>query len=112
MNKEEILEKSRQENKNRDIAEIDRARSASRFAMLFSLCFIVIYTMLSMLSLFATSRVNYGMIATEFCMIFAMNLHKAIKSRTSADIAVAALNGLAFAMFTFMAVCELFGLKP
>ena len=52
------------------------------------------------------------MIATEFCMIFAMNLHKAIKSRTSADIAVAALNGLAFAMFTFMAVCELFGLKP
>lgn len=109
MNKEEILAKSRQENKNRDIAEIDRARSASRFAMLFSLCFIVIYTMLS---LFATSRVNYGMIATEFCMIFAMNLHKAIKSRTSADIAVAALNGLAFAMFTFMAVCELFGLKP
>ncbi len=109
MNREEILAKSRQENKNRDIAEIDRARSASRFAMLFSLCFIVIYTMLS---LFATSRVNYGMIATEFCMIFAMNLHKAIKSRTSADIAVAALNGLAFAMFTFMAVCELFGLKP
>ncbi|MBR6996384.1 MAG: hypothetical protein IKH96_10255 [Ruminococcus sp.] len=109
MNKEEILAKSRQENKNRDIAEIDRARSASRFAMLFSLCFIVIYTMLS---LFATSRVNYGMIATEFCMIFAINLHKAIKSRTSADIAVAALNGLAFAMFTFMAVCELFGLKP
>ena len=109
MNREEILAKSRQENKNRDIAEIDRARSASRFAMLFSLCFIVIYTMLS---LFATSRVNYGVIATEFCMIFAMNLHKAIKSRTSADIAVAALNGLAFAMFTFMAVCELFGLKP
>lgn len=109
MNKEEILEKSRQENKNRDIAEIDRARSASRFAMLFSLCFIVIYTMLS---LFASNHVNYGMIATEFCMIFAMNLHKAIKSRTSADITVAALNGLAFAMFTFMAVCELFGLKP
>ena len=109
MNREEILAKSRQENKNRDIAEIDRARSASRFAMLFSLCFIVIYTMLS---LFASNRVNYGVIATEFCMIFAMNLHKAIKSRTSADIAVAALNGLAFAMFTFMAVCELFGLKP
>ena len=109
MNREEILAKSRKKKKNRDIAEIDRARSASRFAMLFSLCFIVIYTMLS---LFASSRVNYGMIATEFCMIFAMNLHKAIKSRTSADIAVAALNGLAFAMFTFMAVCELFGLKP
>ncbi|MBQ6168843.1 DUF6442 family protein [Ruminococcus sp.] len=109
MNREEILAKSRQENKNRDIAEIDRARSASRFAMLFSLCFIGIYTMLS---LFASSRVNYGMIATEFCMIFAMHLHRAIKSRTSADIAVAALNGLAFAMFTFMAVCELFGLKP
>ena len=82
MNREEILAKSRQENKNRDIAEIDRARSASRFAMLFSLCFIVIYTMLS---LFAASRVNYGVIATEFCMIFAMNLHKAIKSKTSAE---------------------------
>lgn len=109
MNKEEILAKSRQENKNRDIAEIDKTKSASRFALIVSMCFIVIWTMLSLI---ATSRVNYAVIATEFSIVFSMWLYRAIKSRTSADIALAAINGLVFAIFTFMAVCELFGFKP
>ncbi|MBP5378404.1 MAG: hypothetical protein J6Y64_02555 [Ruminococcus sp.] len=109
MNKEEILAKSRKENKNRDIAEIDKTRNASRFAIIISVCFIAIYTCLSFA---AGKRVNYGMVATEFCILFAMNIHKAIKSRTSTDIFLAASMGFVFAIFTFMAVCELFNIKP
>ena len=33
MNREEILAKSRQENKNRDVAEISQTKDASRFAI-------------------------------------------------------------------------------
>ena len=41
MNKEEILAKSRQENKNRNIAEIDKTKSSSRFAIIFTMFFAV-----------------------------------------------------------------------
>ena len=109
MNKEEILAKSRQENKNRDIAEIDKAKSAARFSMSFSLIFICIFTTLSII---ATSRVNYGVIATEFSIVFSMWLYRAIKSKAATDIVCAAFSGLPFLMISFIAVCELFGFKP
>ena len=109
MNKEEILAKSRIENKNRDIAEIDKAKSASRFSIIFSMCFIVIFTMLS---LCATGRVNYGVIATEFCITFSMQLYKAVRSKNTADIVCAIISGATFLLLSFIAVCELFGLKP
>lgn len=109
MNKEEILAKSRLENKNRDIAEIDKAKSAARFSIVFSMGFIVIFTMLS---LFAISRPNYGVIATEFCIVFSMQLYKAVKSKNTADIVCAIISGATFLLMSFIAVCELFGFKP
>ncbi len=109
MNKEEILAKSRQENKNRDIAEIDKAKSASRFALIISMVFTVLWTMLSII---ATSRVNYGVIATEFCMVFSIQLYRAIKSKKAADSLLAALSGITFLIPTFIGICELFGFKP
>ena len=109
MNKEEILKKSRQENKNRDIAEMDKLKNASRFAIIVSMCFIAVFTILS---LFVKCRVNYGVIATEFSMIFSIHLYKAIKERTLESIIYAAIIGFVFAIFSFMAVCELFGFKP
>ncbi|WP_297961251.1 DUF6442 family protein [uncultured Ruminococcus sp.] len=109
MNKEEILAKSRQENKNRDIAEIDKSKNASRFALIFSMCFIVLLTTLSFI---ATGHVDYGVIATEFSITFSMYLYRAIKSRSAADIFCAAAMGFTFAVSTFMAVCELFNIKP
>lgn len=109
MNKEEILAKSRQENKNRDIAEIDHFKSAARFALIISMAFTALWTMLS---LFATQRVNYGIIAVEFCMSFSTWLYRAIKSKKAADILLAAVSGLTFLIPAFIGICELFGLKP
>ncbi len=98
MNKEEILTKSRQENKNRDIAEIDKFKNASRFAIIVSMCFIAVFTILSLL---VKCRVNYGVIATEFSMIFSIHLYKAIKERTLEKIIYAVITGFVFAMFSW-----------
>ena len=109
MNKEEILAKSRQENKNRDFAEMDKAKNASRFAIIVSAGFTCLWTILSVV---ATSRVNFAVIATEFCMLFTFHLYKAVKHKTSDSIICAAVMGASFLLTAFMAVYELFGSKP
>lgn len=105
MNKEDILAKSRQENKNRDVAEISQTKDASRFAIILSLVFYCIY---SMLALFADKPFNSGVSAIETCVIFAVYLHKSIKTRKNEHILCAVLMGAAFLMFSFVAIIELF----
>ena len=105
MNKEEILEKSRHENKNRDISEISQTKDASRFAIIFSLAFYIIYSTLTMI---AHKPLNKGIAAMETCIMFAVYLHKSIKTRKSEHILCAVLMGAAFLMFSFVAITELF----
>ena len=105
MNKEEILEKSRHENKNRDIFEISQTKDASRFAIIFSLAFYIIYSTLTMI---AHKPLNKGIAAMETCIMFAVYLHKSIKTRKSEHILCAVLMGAAFLMFSFVAITELF----
>jgi hypothetical protein len=104
MNKEEILAKSRQENKNRDIAEIDKTRSASRFAIIFTMLFTCIFAVTTLL---ITDKINYGALATAICMLFSMQLYRAIKSKNIGDILCAAVIGLFFLILTYIAVHEL-----
>ena len=99
MNKEEILAKSRKENKGHDVAEADKARSAAKFAITASLTFTALWTMLSV-------------IAAEFCMVFSMQLYSALKSRKLADVFLALLSGSAFIMMTAIAICELLNIRP
>ena len=108
MNKEEILEKSRQENKNRDIAEIDRAKSDSRFAVILTMLFTCLYAVITLL---ITGKMNYGALATAICMLFSMQLHRNIKNKNTGDILCASVICLFFLLLTFMAVRELFGLN-
>ena len=105
MNKEEILAKSRHENKNRDISEISQTKDASRFAIIFSLAFYIIYSTLTMI---AHKPLNKGIAAMETCVMFAVYLHKSIKTRKSEHILCAVLMGAAFLMFSFVAITELF----
>ena len=78
MNKEEILAKSRKENKNRDIAGMDINKNASRISLIFSLFFIMF---LMTLTWIAGKHMNHGIIATEYSMIFLLFLYKAIKTK-------------------------------
>ena len=109
MNKEEILAKSRQENQNRDIAEIEKAKSSSRFAIIFTMFFTCIF---SVMTLLITDKMNYGALATAICMLFSMQLYRAIKSKNTGDILCTALIGLWFLLLTYIAVRDLFSLKP
>ncbi len=109
MNKEEILAKSRKENKGHDVAEADKARSAAKFAITASLTFTALWTMLSFI---AAHRVNFAVIAAEFCMVFSMQLYSALKSRKLADVFLALLSGSAFIMMTAIAICELLNIRP
>jgi len=105
MNREEILAKSRHENKNRDISEISQTKDASRFAIIFSLAFYIIYSTLTMI---AHKPLNKGIAAMETCVMFAVYLHKSIKTRKSEHILCAVLMGATFLMFSFVAIMELF----
>ena len=109
MNKEEILEKSRKENKNRDYVEIDCMKKSTFFAMMCSICFTCLWTLLSII---ATWRVNFAVIATEFFMIFSMHLYKAIKRKKGVDIFCAASSGFTFLIVFTIAICELFNIRP
>ena len=57
MNKEDILAKSRQENKNRDIAGMDINKNASRISIAFSMFFILF---LMLLTRIAGKHMNHG----------------------------------------------------
>ncbi|MBR5684020.1 MAG: hypothetical protein IKW96_12220 [Ruminococcus sp.] len=109
MNKEEILAKSRQENKNRDYAEIERLKKSTFFALMCSIGFTCLWTVLSLI---ATWRVNFAVIATEFFMIFSMHLYKAVKSKKPVDIFCAASACFSFLIFFTIAICELFNIRP
>lgn len=109
MDKAEILEKSRKENKGRDISEDEQSKNAARFGVVFGVCFIVIITFLSIA---AGSKMMYGVVATEFCILFAMNLYNAIKRKTAKFILMAVSNAIPFVIFTFITVCEMFQVFP
>ena len=69
MNKEEILAKSRQENKNRDIAEIENGKSASKFAVITSAIFAGVLFILEAVITGHNNNSLWAMLAFMNCMM-------------------------------------------
>ena len=69
MNKEEILAKSRQENKNRDIAEIENSKSASKFAIITSAIFAGVLFLLEGIITGHNNNSLWAMLAFINCML-------------------------------------------
>ena len=109
MDKEEVLAKSRMENKGRDMPVIEERKSSARFAIIIGFCFMAV---IAVLSLIAHSKMIYGVVAMEFCIVSAMNLYNAIKKKERKPIIMAATTGLTFLLVTFMMVCEIFKVYP
>ena len=95
MDKDEILMKSRMENKGRDMPMIEDHKNSARFAVIFGLCFIAV---IGVLCLIVHSKMIYGVAATEMCMVFA--------------IIMAATNVIPFLLLTGITVCEIFNIHP
>ena len=109
MNKEEILAKSRKENKNRDIAGMDINKNASRISLVFSLFFILF---LMTLTWIAGKHMNHGIIATEYSIIFPLFLYKAIKTKNALNIICAVIAGLCLIIFTVNTIRDIFDIYP
>ena len=109
MNKEEILEKSRQENKNRDIAGMDINKNASRISLIFSLLFILFLLIMTRI---ADKHINPGVIATEYSIIFPLFLYKAVKTKSALNIICAILAGLGLIVFTVITIRDIFDIYP
>ena len=109
MDKDEILAKSRMENKGRDMPVIEERKSSARFAIIFGFCFMAV---IAVLSLITHSKMIYGVVAMEFCIVFAMNLYNAIKKKERKPIIMTATTGITFLIATFMMVCEIFKIYP
>ena len=79
MNKEEILERSRKENKNQDVFEKDIIIKSNRYACIASA---ILATLFLVVQIFTGGGINYGLYAVVFSMPMAgfwykyLTLHK------------------------------------
>ena len=93
MNREEILEKSRKENKNQDIAELELIKQASHLA---AKAGILLCCILSVVDVLVTGRVNYACWMVYAGMNAVLLLVKFQKSRMREELAALALYSVIF----------------
>ena len=95
------------ENKGRDMPKIEEGKNSARFAIIIGFGFIVI---MALLSLIAHSKMIYGIVATEFCIVFAMSLYNAIKKKERKYIIMTITTFIAFVVLSYFTVCEIFNI--
>lgn len=86
MNKEEILEKSRSENKDQDLYEKEVMKDASQAGVLTAG---VLATIFFIIQIFAGGGMNYGLYSIVFAINSATFIYKAIKLKRKHEIFVA-----------------------
>ena len=99
--------KSRMENKGRDMPKIEEGKNSARFAIIIGFGFMLI---MALLSLIAHSKIIYGIVATEFCIVFAMSLYNAIKKKERKYIIMTVTTFIAFVVLSYFTVCEIFNI--
>ncbi|MEA4911151.1 MAG: DUF6442 family protein [Oscillospiraceae bacterium] len=104
MNKEEILEKSRKENKNKDMAEIEAIKRASRIAAITGavLCMVI-----SVLDWNITKTINWACWTVDFGMMSVLNAWQYFKLRYKKNLVLATISILLLALFGYGYIFEL-----
>lgn len=97
MNKEEILERSRKENKNQDIFEKDVIIKGNYYACIASA---IIATIFFVVQIFTGGGMNYGLYAVVFAMPMAGFWFKYIKLRKKHELLVAICYTVVVIMFS------------
>jgi hypothetical protein len=88
MKKEEILEKSRQENKNKDIVELEAINKACGIAIIVGLS---VCCVINILSVFLKESMNYESLAIYLSIMGTLFLVKYIKLRRKHELLIAIL---------------------
>ncbi|MFA5341735.1 MAG: DUF6442 family protein [Clostridia bacterium] len=85
MNKEEVLARSRKENRNQDFAEIECLKQAGKIAYIIGCGVCVI---ISLLQWYFTKTINWGCWVVNFSILGTVFLIKAIKLRKKHEILI------------------------
>lgn len=97
MNREEILEKSRTENKNQDVYEKEVIRDAANYG---ACAAGILATIFFVIQIFVGGGMNYGLYAVVFAIPAAGFIYKAIRLRRRHEIVVACIYAVATLMFS------------
>jgi cell division protein FtsW (lipid II flippase) len=106
MNKEDILEKSRKENKNKDIAELEVICQASKIAGRVGM---LICCAIAILEIIFTGRPNFGTWTIYFSILATLMLVKYIKLHRKHELWIAVLYIACFVAFLAAYILKLAG---
>lgn len=104
MNKDEILEKSRKENKNQDIYENEVIIKGNQYACLASA---VLATVFFVIQIFTGGGINYGLYAVVFSMPMGSFWFKFVKLRRKHELLVSIIYTIAVLAFSAAYIYEL-----
>lgn len=104
MNKEEILEKSRKENKNQDVFEKEVIIQGNRYACLAAA---ILATIFFVIQIFTGGGMDYGLYAVVFSMPMAGFWMKYAKLRKKHELFVAICYTVAVVLFSALHIYEL-----
>lgn len=109
MEKEEILKQAQQENKGKDIADLDAQRKGAYIAFFVGLFLIIIWDIVEG---FMYHHINYGGNMALFAMAFTAFLVKYIKLRKRHELIVCIIYGLGAIAFLTLWILQLVGVMP
>ena len=104
MNKEEILAKSRQENQDRDIAEIENSKSAAKFALISAVIYAGIIFLIEAL---ITDHMNYSLWSVLAFVNFTISICKAVKFKSVRHRPAAILWGTTTFIVIMLAIIDI-----
>jgi len=104
MQKEEILEKSRKENKNQDIFEKEILKESGTIGAITAA---ILATVFFMIQIFVGKGMNYGLYAVVFSIPAAGFVVKAIRLKRRHEIIVAVIYSIAVLLFSIAHICNL-----
>lgn len=109
MNREEILSKSRAENKNKDIYELEIQKQANTYAVIVLLILATIFTAVQIVT---GGGINYGLYALAFCGNMTLAWVKYMKQRQNKELAHAIILTLFVAAASACHIYNLITVSP
>ncbi|MEN6410719.1 MAG: DUF6442 family protein [Anaerolineaceae bacterium] len=105
MKKEEILEKSREENKNQDVFEKEVMRDAGNIGAVVA---VILATIFFVIQILLGEGMNYGLYAIVFSVTATGFIFKSIRMKRKHEIVVAVIYTIAVLGFSAAHICNLF----
>lgn len=104
MNKEEILEKSRKENRNKDIYEEELIKQGSAIV---NIVMVILATVFFVIQVFTGGRINYGLYAIVFCHSMVLSWIKWRKLRQRQQFLLSLLYTVCVLLFSIVHIYTL-----